>query len=191
MTYRNLQWQNLSNVGALEFNCGHCGYLVASSVGYFENNYDFARLRICPNCSLPSLFIPGSQIPGVAPGSTVAGVPDLVDKLYEEARRCVAADAPTASVLACRKLLMNIAVSQGAEAGKSFAFYVDYLASHGYVPPNGKAWVDHIRKKGNEANHEIPHMTASDARELLTFAEMLLKFIYEFPSRVPSATAPT
>jgi hypothetical protein len=53
------------------------------------------------------------------------------------------------------------------------------------VPPNGRGWVDHIRTKGNEANHEIVLMSAEDALELISFSEMLLKFIYEFPSRVP------
>jgi hypothetical protein len=64
--------------------------------------------------------------------------------------------------------------------------YVKHLADSGYVPPNGKGWVDHIRKKGNEANHEIVLMTKADAEELIAFAEMLLKFIYEFPAKVPT-----
>lgn len=82
---------------------------------------------------------------------------------------------------------MNIAVAQGAEEGKSFISYVDYLASQGYVPPNGRGWVDHIRKKGNEANHEIVLMKKEDAEELILFTEMLLKFIYEFPMKIPSS----
>ena len=84
---------------------------------------------------------------------------------------------------------MSIAVAQGAPANKSFVSYVEYLAEKGYVPPNGRGWVDHIRKKGNEANHEIKLMAQPDAEELVSFTEMLLKFIYEFPSRVPQ-TAP-
>ena len=60
---------------------------------------------------------------------------------------------------------------------------------NGYVPPNGKMWVDHIRKKANEATHEIPHMERGDAIDLITFSEMLLKFIYEFPNRVPAPEA--
>ena len=63
--------------------------------------------------------------------------------------------------------------------------YVQYLSDKGYVPPDGKEWVDHIRKKGNEANHEISIMGESDAKDLLGFTEMLLRFIYEFPSRLP------
>jgi len=48
---------------------------------------------------------------------------------------------------------MSIAVAQGAKEGQSFLSYVEYLANAGYVPPNGRHWVDHIRTKGNEANH--------------------------------------
>jgi len=82
---------------------------------------------------------------------------------------------------------MNIAVNNGAKEGASFVVYVEHLASAGFVPPNGRGWVDHIRKKGNEANHEIALMTRVDAEELLSFSEMLLKFIYEFPSRIPAS----
>jgi hypothetical protein len=97
----------------------------------------------------------------------------------------VAVSSYTAAVLTCRKLLMNIAVAQGAGPGKTFVSYVEHLAASGYVPPNGRGWVDHIRTKGNEANHEIVLMSKAEAEELISFAEMLLKFIYEFSSRVP------
>lgn len=79
---------------------------------------------------------------------------------------------------------MHIAVSKGAKAGESFVSYVQYLADHNYVPPDAKDWVDHIRQKGNEANHEIAVMSRADAEELLSFIEMLLKVIYEFPAAV-------
>ena len=63
-------------------------------------------------------------------------------------------------------MLMNIAVAQGAKEGLKFIEYVNYLSDNGYTPPNGKQWVDHIRKKGNEANHEITLMGVNDAQEL-------------------------
>lgn len=83
---------------------------------------------------------------------------------------------------------MNIAVEEGAEADKTFAHYVDFLAAKGFVPLNGKAWVDHIRKIGNVAAHQIELMSAQQS-ELITFVEMLLRFIYEFPNRVPKLAA--
>jgi hypothetical protein len=106
--------------------------------------------------------------------------------LYNEARLSTAAGAYTAAVLACRKILMHIAVERGAEAGKTFVAYVEHLKTAGYVPPGGEVWVDYIRTRGNEANHEILVMTEEDALALITFVEMLLRIIYEFPSMVPS-----
>jgi hypothetical protein len=96
----------------------------------------------------------------------------------------------TSAVLTCRKLLMHIAVAKGAAPGKSFMEYVEYLDQKNYIPPDGKGWVDYIRKKGNEANHEIKIMSVADASDLITFLEMLLKFVYEFPAKVqPIATS--
>ncbi len=84
---------------------------------------------------------------------------------------------------------MNIAVDQGAKEGLKFIEYVTYLSDNGYTPPNGKHWVDHIRKKGNEATHEITVMSENDAKELIVFIEMLLRFIFEFPSMVPNKSS--
>lgn len=83
---------------------------------------------------------------------------------------------------------MNIAVSQGAEEGISFKQYVEYLSENHYTPPGSDEWVHHIRTKGNEATHEISIMEKDDAEELITFIEMLLKFIYEFPSKMKKKT---
>ena len=79
---------------------------------------------------------------------------------------------------------MNIAVSQGASEGLSFNKYVEYLSDNHFIPPGSEEWVHHIRKKGNEATHEIAIMEKNDAIELITFIEMLLKFIYEFPAKM-------
>lgn len=181
-----MDWYNASGITADKYTCGYCGNVVASDKGY-KTTDGKSRIYVCPFCTEPTYLSDGRQVPGVAPGNDVKELPNDVDNLYREARNCVAASSYTAAVLTCRKLLMSIAVAQNAEAGKSFIAYVDYLADNGYVPPNGRGWVDHIRKKGNEANHEIVLMKKPDAEELILFAEMLLKFIYEFPSRVPSS----
>ena len=47
------------------------------------------------------------------------------------------------------------------------------------------------RKRGNEATHEIKLMSQTDAKELLTFIEMLLRFVYEFPAMVPASGTST
>ena len=81
---------------------------------------------------------------------------------------------------------MHIAVDKGADEGKPFLHYVEHLDSKGYLPPGGKDWVDYIRKKANEANHDIVLMRESDAKVLIDFVEMLLKFVFDFPKRIPT-----
>lgn len=95
-------------------------------------------------------------------------------------------DAFTSSVLATRKLLMNVSASLGAQAGETFIHYVNFLESNGYIPPKARGWVNHIRQKGNEATHEIPAIKKEDAEELLTFMEMILKLAFDYPARVPN-----
>ena len=181
-----MSWHGLNSIESKRFRCGYCSYNVASAQGYFHDN-SRRRIYICPNCNRPTFFDERlRQYPEVAPGNEVRHIPEDLEKLYLEARNCCSVSAFTASVLASRKMLMNIAVQQGAQEGLKFIEYVEYLASNGFIPPNGKVWVDHIRQKGNEATHEIALMTPSDAEDLVTFTEMLLKLIYEFPSRVPS-----
>ncbi len=179
----SLNWSNPAGVKSRPYKCGYCGHEVASSAGYFADSTHYVCL--CPHCVEPTYFSGEKQIPGVGFGDEVLHLPESVHAIYREARNCVAASCYTAAVLALRKLLMNIAVTQGAATGKPFIEYVEYLADKGFVPPNGKGWVDHIRRKGNEATHEIVLMSKADAEELISFSEMLLKFIYEFPKRVP------
>ena len=170
---------------------GFCEKYVAPSIRYrytSPGDHNFSRDRfmlICPKCNKPTFFDSENQIPAPLLGNEVTNVPTDINLLYDEARNCTSTNAFTAAVLACRKLLMHIAVDKGADEGKCFIEYVEYLSDKGYVPPNGKAWVDHTREKGNEANHEIKIMSRSDALDLTTFIEMLLKLIYEFPSRIP------
>ena len=183
-----MAWQNQLGLPPKTYVCGYCSANVGSDRG-FPNaaGLSAGMIYVCPVCDKPTFFQlqSNTRMPGAPLGNPVQHVPGDVNKLYEEARTCCAASAYTAAVLLCRKLLMNIAVSEGAPAGQSFMQYVEYLAANNYVPPKGRVWVDHIRKKGNEATHEIQIMDERDALDLIAFSEMLLKFIFEFPKKVP------
>lgn len=187
-------WQGVGNAVSRKYICGYCGNPLASQKGwlgiYQPNSALRAYIYICHHCTGPTFFDHESkQTPGVVFGNPVNDIPDAsVSTLYDEARKATGAGSHTAAVLCCRKLLMHIAVSKGAAAGCGFADYVKYLADHHYVPPDAVGWVDHIRDKGNEANHEIVIMRAEDAKELLAFSEMLLKVIFEFPAAVKRKT---
>jgi len=177
-------WVALQDLPNKAFVCGYCTISVSSIRGNKLANTGSAQIGavyIRPNCGGPVFFdAKRVQYPSPALGASVQHVPEPLNALYDEARRCTAQNCFTAAVLVCRKILMHIAVEESAEEGLNFLQYVNYLSDNGYLPPNGKHWVDHIRKKGNEANHEIVLMSATDARLLLTFVEMLLRFVYEF-----------
>jgi hypothetical protein len=180
--------------------CGFCGRSVASDRGYTSASPSHSgdaptgnvtRLYVCPNCDGPTLFtLSGHQFPGARPGNAVTNVPRDVLQLYDEARECCIVGAYTGAVMLCRKILMHIAVERGAKENQRFVQYVEYLKENNFIPPGGEGWVSYIKDRGNEANHEIKAMEKSEALNLIRFAEMLLRFVYEFPSLVPSAPQP-
>jgi len=183
-----MAWNRWEDITPHGYTCGYCDKVVASNKGWYHHSgIGQGVVYVCPHCDQPTYVRGQVQVPGAVPGNTVAGLPKDISALYDEARQSIGVGSHTAAVLTCRKLLMNIAVGVGAPTGQKFIEYVEYLAQKGYVPPNGKVWVDHIRKKGNEATHEIVLMSPGDSEDLISFSEMLLKFIYEFPSRVPKA----
>lgn len=191
-----MAWDKTQPVSESKYTCGHCGLIVSSVRGYNNygkdakgSSYKIAHIAICPSCNLPTHFKGKSQLPHPKVGESVTNIDDpSVANLYNEARSCTEVGAFTAAVLCCRKLLMNIAVSKGAEQGKSFAHYVTHLDDNRYFPPDAHEWVDRIRTIGNQANHEIKEVPKEDAVELLTFVEMLLRFIFEYPNKLNSRT---
>jgi Domain of unknown function (DUF4145) len=185
-----LDWQNVGQIPSGSYVCGYCGDRVGPDRGYFATYYDESRTHqqvysyICSSCRRPTFFdIDGSQWPGVAYGASVQALPPDVGTVYDEARRCMSASAYTTAVMAARKLLMHIAVEKGAKGNQSFKSYVDWLVENHYVPPGGEAWADQIRGKGNEANHEIDLIDQHAAEQIMSFVELLLKFVYEMPAR--------
>ena len=190
-------WKNSEDLGQIQrYVCGHCGERVASQkgFGYVMNilqglgpNNGMSRLiAICPKCEAPSYFSEFGQVPGPNVIPDVKHLPHSVDELFREVGRCVQVGAYTSAVLACRKLLMHIAVDLGAKEGQNFVTYVEYLYDNHYVPPSGKAWIDLIRAEGNEANHEIVFKDQKDAESLIGVLVHLLRSAYEFPGEIPA-----
>ena len=80
-----------------------------------------------------------------------------------------------------RTLLMYIAVDKGADVGKKFVEYIDYLEENGYIGRQNKTWVDRIRKIGNKYTHELCIATPEDADKVIVFIKQLLGNLYEMP----------
>lgn len=179
-------WKNTEELEGKTYICYNCGENVLSNEGYYCNGERFdstdkGTIYICHNCKSPTYFLHELQIPGAIYGEEVKYLPDDIDITYNEARKCFSVDAFTSSVLCCRKILMHIACEKEADEGKRFEYYVDYLNDKGYIPPDGKEWVDKIRKLGNQATHKLETKSREEAELAIRFTSMLLKFIYEFP----------
>lgn len=187
----NANWAQLQEMPSRGYRCGYCGFSVATDRGYRLGRYLdgsgelLGGIYICPQCGGPTFFTRAGRVyPDSMPGESVDHLPASLESLYTEARSCVSCGAYTSAVLTCRKILMHIAVDLGAEPDGSFLSYVNFIADKGYVPPNGRAWVDYIRIRGNEATHEIVVMSSDDANLLIRFVEMILRFNYEFPGLI-------
>lgn len=189
-------WDGIQTLPTKIYKCGYssCGIEVGADKGWSHKNANNPAqidgfIYAYPLCKNPTFFdLSGNmQFPGVSLGGDVRHLPSEIQSIWAEIRTSTSHSAYTAAVLTGRKLLMHIAVEQGANTGLSFVQYVDHLVDNHYAPPNSRSWVDKIRTHGNEATHEILLKTKNDADEILTFLEMLLKFIYEFPSRIPTS----
>lgn len=179
-------WDPILTVASAGYLCGYCGSEVASGQGWSTIPRHHAVVRVCPQCNAPTFFTPQrTQYPDALLGGRVAGLTDDVRGIYDEARHALTVGAATGTVMLCRKILMHVAVDMGADEGKKFQEYVEWLASEGWIPRGGQPWVDFIRRRGNEANHQLPHMTRDDAAGILQFTEALLRNVYELPALVP------
>jgi hypothetical protein len=178
-------WENAGNVASESYVCGYCGSQTGTAAGWQTEARD-AFIRICPHCNGPTFFgVDKSQWPGPKLGGTVVGLSEEVQAIYEEARGSIAGTAYTGAVMLCRKILMHVAVEKGADSGLSFQEYVQWLIGEHYAPRGAEDWLDYIRKRANEANHEIVVMSKQDAVGVLGFTEALLRSVYELPDLVP------
>lgn len=175
-------WQDAVKLHSKEFACWCCGNIVASNIGYRAlrglNSYN--GIYICPHCKAPHIVdYDNREFPSTLPGRPITKLPDGVNQVYEEARSCISAGAYTAAVMILRKILMNLAVEEGAKEGDSFARYVDYLCSNGLVHKRQQEQARRIQRLGNDANHKIESRTKEDALELLNLVQLILINNYE------------
>jgi Domain of unknown function (DUF4145) len=119
-------------------------------------------------------------------GIEVQHVPEGLNTLYTEARKCISAGAPTAATMACRKILLALAVDMGMDVqqAKNFAVCVKWMFDEGHLPKTWETWVDHIRTKGNEAVHELPETTQEESMVLVDFVRMILQTHFEAPKNL-------
>lgn len=177
--FRNDSWYGLREINSRSFVCWNCGNRVASNHGYTTVG-ELSCIYICPHCNAPHIIDEQNQvIPEALPGKPVKRLPKEIAVIYDEARNCIAAGANTAAVMVLRKILMNLAVEEGAKEGDSFENYIKFLCDNGFVHRRQQKQAEHIKRLGNKANHKIEPRTKEDALELLNVVQLILINNYE------------
>lgn len=181
-------WDSTEKLQSKTYKCGYCGEKIATNNGYkcsdMRSNIT-GSIYICHYCNKPTFFDQDdNQTPGILYGDEVEHLSSEVKELYNEARNCFSVNAFTSSILCCRKLLMNCAVDQGAEEGKQFVYYINFLEENHYTPKNINSCIDKIRTLGNEGTHKIESRTKEEAELAIDFTALVLQMIYEAPGKL-------
>ena len=175
-------WRNEEQLISLSFVCWNCNNQVASDKGYKTYNDNLRKkIYLCPHCHTPNVYdLNGNAILSSLPGKEIKKLPENIKNVYDEVRKCMQSNSFTGAVMLMRKIIMNIAVHEGAKENKNFDEYVDYLCNNGIVHKKSKKKADSVRKLGNDANHEIENRTQEEAQNCFEFIELLLMANYEF-----------
>ena len=178
-------WKNLQKLASKSYTCWYCGENIASECGYdsIYNGHYTGRMAIyiCHHCNAPSIFDTcGNYVMPVPFGKNIKKLPKEVEDIYNEARLCISIGAYTSTVMLLRKILMNLAVVNGAKVDSNFKEYVDYLCENGFVHKKQTQKAHMVRTMGNEANHKIENKTKEEAEQIFKFVEFLLLNNYEF-----------
>lgn len=148
-----------------------------------EHKKDLIRglIYICYKCNAPNIINKDFK-PIIKPpyGKNIYKLPNEIREAYNEARKCMQVGAYTAASMILRKILMNVAVSEGKKEGDTFKNYIDYLYNEGIIHKKQKGLIDKVREIGNEANHEIKSVSEEDAQYIFKLIEHLLLNNYEF-----------
>jgi hypothetical protein len=172
--------------------CPHCGERVnAAVIATVHHETPVVRWLRCQACNKGIVENSGQMAPHPLPGQDVDGLPADVEAAYAEARQTAGVGAFTSCELMCRKILMHVAVDKGADEGKTFVSYIDYLKTTGYITPPMVPWIDLIRNHGNKSTHRLNPATAERATNTLMFTTQLLRLVYEMDHRAQQFVMPT
>ncbi len=161
---------------------------------YHGDTYSIALCRRCNSpflikqsrCGVPGefeaitsevvLFPQVSRLP-------VEGIPDSVQRAYEQAQKCYSAYSYEACALMCRRCLEALCKSLSA-SGRSLQARLDALSESETIGKRLTQWAHGIRAIGNEAAHDTDtELTKSDARDALDFTEALLLYVFVLNAR--------
>ena len=151
--------------------CGRCNspFLIKQSLYGVPGEFETITSELV-------LFPQSSRLPA-------DGIPEPVQRAYEQAHRCYSASSYEACALMCRRCLEALCKSQSV-SGRSLQAKLDALSESGAIDNRLSQWAHGIRVVGNEAAHDVDtELTKNDARDALDFTEALLMYVFALTAR--------
>jgi len=112
-------------------------------------------------------------------------IPDIIQKILQEAKISYSAQCYRASAVMSRRTLEAITVDKGESEGV-LAKRIKNLISKGILDKNLGDWATEIRLIGNYGAHfdPIKDVEKEDANQIILFIEELIKYAYVMPAEI-------
>ncbi len=115
--------------------------------------------------------------PVLAPENT----PDLVGCFYREAVTDFRAGAKNSAVLMCGKVLETVCRELSPDFTGDLYHRIEHLADAHILPAAMKEWAHELRLVRNQAAHSLETVNPLDAKDMMSFTELFLIYIYTLP----------
>ena len=112
-------------------------------------------------------------------------IPQDVSNIFDEAVTTYYANAPRATAVMLRRTVESIAVHFGETEGV-LANRLKSMAEKNILQPSLADWAKEVRLIGNQGAHFDPanDVSMEDAKQLLTFVQELLRYLFELPAEL-------
>ncbi|WP_084459274.1 DUF4145 domain-containing protein [Mycolicibacterium houstonense] len=174
--------------------CGGTQMFVVAFNTVDPGSEDYVQWLRCTNC-LRGIVRNGNGVsPATLPLDTPRALTGEALTAWQEVRRCLSVGATTAAVMMCRKLLFHVAVEHGLPDKDSrgraptFVEALNHLEVSGVITTRMRPWVERIKDVGNEANHDLAAVSATEANDVATFTRQLINLAYELDAMIAGPT---
>lgn len=168
--------------------CGNCG--AGLMVRFIQLGSQYPSPMKCPGDPVQTgCYLLVERYPEPKPSKAPDHVPDGIATYFIEASDNLKRAAYTSSGMMSRKV---IDVSTKRQLGKESGKYrdnrnrIDALADSGAITKDLQEWAHHVRVGGNDAAHDDDPFTEDQAKDLLSFLELYLTYVYSLPGRLRS-----
>jgi uncharacterized membrane protein len=110
-------------------------------------------------------------------------LPERLQSILQEARRCYQAKAYTATAIVCRRAIEALCAEREVKT-ENLAAALKEMRDRGLIDGSLFEWADGLRLAGNRAAHNVESdVSWEDAQDLLQFTEAILEYVVVYRER--------